>query len=208
MVENQIRSVRVNNENLLEALREVPRELFVPEHLRGVAYVDEDIRIDGDRYLTEPMVLARLLQAADIGPDDAVLVIGCTTGYGVAVTARLAAAVVGLDGHADMIARAEATLARLEIYNGVVVCGDMRLGWPEQAPYDVIVIEGRCDEVPPAITRQLSPGGRLVTVCSEAAVGRAVVIRRDAAGTLSRRSLFDAFLPPLDCFRRDPEFRL
>ncbi len=208
MVENQIRSVRVDNEDLLEAMREVPRELFVPEHLRGVAYVDEDIRIDGDRYLTEPMVLARLLQAGDIGPDDAVLVIGCTTGYSVAVTARLAAAVVGLDGDADMIARAEATLARLEIYNGVVVCGDMRQGWPQQAPYDVIVIEGRCDEVPRTITEQLSPGGRLVTVFSEAAVGRAVVIRRDAAGSLSRRSLFDAFLPPLDCFRREPEFRL
>ena len=208
MVENQIRSVKVDNEDLLEALREVPRELFVPERLRDVAYVDEDIRIDGDRYMTEPMVLARLLQAGDIGPDDAVLVIGCTTGYSVAVTARLAAAVVGLDGDADMIARAETTLARLEIYNGVVVCGDMRLGWPEQAPYDVIVIEGRCDEVPRALTEQLSPGGRLVAVCSEAAVGRAVVIRRDGAGNLSRRSLFDAFLPPLECFRREPEFRL
>ena len=208
MVENQIRSVKVDNEDLIEALREVPRELFVPEHLRGVAYVDEDIRLDGNRYLTEPMVMARLLQAGDIGPDDAVLVIGCTTGYSVAVTARLAAAVVGLDGDADMIARAEATLAHLEVYNGVVVCGDMRLGWPKQAPYDVIVIEGRCDEVPHTLTEQLSPGGRLVTVCSEASVGRAVVIRRDAAGNLSRRSLFDAFLPPLDCFRREPEFRL
>ncbi len=208
MVENQIRSVRVDEENLIEALREVPRELFVPEHLRGVAYVDEDIRLAGNRYLTEPMVLARLLQASDIGPDDAVLVIGCTTGYGVAVTARLAAAVVGLDDDADMISRAEATLARLEVYNGVVVCGDMRLGWPKQAPYDVIVIEGRCDEVPRALTEQLSPGGRLVAVCSDAAVGRAVVIRRDAAGNLSRRVLFDAFLPPLDCFRHEPEFRL
>jgi len=76
MVENQIRSVKVDNEDLLEALREVPRELFLPEQLRGVAYVDEDIRIDGDRYLTEPMVLARLLQAGDIGRDDAVLAMG------------------------------------------------------------------------------------------------------------------------------------
>ncbi len=208
MVENQIRSVKVDNDDLLLALREVPRELFVPERLRDVAYVDEDMRLDGDRYLTEPMVLARLLQAGDIGPDDAVLVIGCTTGYSVAVTARLAAAVVGLDSNADMIASAEATLARLEVYNGVVVCGDMRLGWTRQAPYDVIVIEGRCDEVPGVITEQLSPGGRLVAVCSDAAVGRAVVVRRDAAGNLSRRSLFDAFLPPLDCFRREPEFRL
>ena len=124
------------------------------------------------------------------------------------MAARLGATVEGLDGNADMIARAEATLAHLEIYYGVVVCGDMRLGWPEQAPYDVIVIEGRCDEVPRTITEQLSPGGRLVAVCSESAVGRAVVIRRDAAGNLSRRSLFDAFLPPLECFRREPEFRL
>ena len=208
MVENQIRSVKVDNEGLLEAMRQVPRELFVPEHLRDVAYVDEDMRIDGDRYLTEPMVLARLLRVGDIGPDDAVLIIGCTTGYSVALAARLAAAVVGLDSNADMVAKAEATLARLEIYNGVVVCGDMRLGWQQQAPYDVIVIEGRCDEVPGAITEQLSPGGRLVAVCGDAAVGRATVVRRDAVGRLSRRSLFDAFVRPLECFRREPEFRL
>ena len=208
MVESQIRTVKVNHEGLVEALRTIPREIFVPEHLRAIAYIDEDIRIAGDRFLTEPLVLARLLQAADIGPDDAVLVIGCTTGYGVAVAARLAASVVGLDEDAAMVTGAEGNLANLEIYNGVVVCGDMTRGWPEQAPYDVIVIEGKCDDVPATITDQLSIGGRLVAVLDRSGVGRAVMIRRGAGGGISRRVLFDASVPRLGSFRREPEFQL
>ena len=208
MVESQIRTVKVNHEGLVEALRTIPREIFLPEHLRAIAYIDGDIRIAGDRFLTEPLVLARLLQAGDIGPDDAVLVIGCTTGYGVAVAACLAASVVGLDEDADLVAGAEGNLANLEIYNGVVVCGDMTCGWPEQAPYDVIVIEGKCDDVPATITDQLSIGGRLVTVLDRSGVGRAVMMRRGAGGGISRRVLFDASVPSLEGFRREPEFQL
>ena len=208
MVESQIRTVKVRDDDLIEALRTIPRERFVPEHLRAIAYIDEDIRIAGDRYLTEPMVLARLMQAAAIGPDDAVLVIGCTTGYGVAVAAQLAASVVGLDENADMVAEAEGNLAGLEIYNGVAVSGDMRRGYPEQAPYDVIVIEGRCDDVPAALTGQLSVGGRLVTVLDRSGVGKAVMMRRGAGGAVSRRVLFDASIPRLGSFRREREFQL
>ncbi len=208
MVESQIRTVKVSDEGLLEALREVPREIFVPEPLQAVAYVDGDIRIRDDRFLIEPLVFARLLQAAAIRPDDAVLVIGCATGYGVAVAARLAAAVVGLDDDGEMVARAEAILSALEIYNGVVVCGDMARGWPAQAPYDVIVVEGECGEIPAQVTDQLAPGGRLVTVLDCGGIGRAVMMRRGADGAISRRILFDASIPRLESFRRETRFQL
>ena len=207
MVETQIRAVKVTDGQVIDAFRATPRERFVPPHLRAIAYVDEDLRIKGDRFMTEPMVLARLLQAAAIGPSDAVLVIGCTTGYAVAVVARLAATVVGLEDDAELVAHADSALARLETDNGVVVTGTLEAGYPKQAPYDVIVIEGRCGELPEGIVDQLAPGGRLVTVMDEDGVGKAVTVRRGVDGSLARRTLFDASIPPLASFARAPGFR-
>ena len=97
MVNNQVRPNKVTDDRVLAALAAVPRERFVPEAMAGNAYVDEDIAVAAGRYLMEPMVLARLLQAAAIEPDDVVLDIGCATGYSAAVLAQLAATVVALD---------------------------------------------------------------------------------------------------------------
>jgi protein-L-isoaspartate(D-aspartate) O-methyltransferase len=94
MVENQLRPSEVTDSRVLDAMREVPRELFLPKHLRGIAYADEDIVVPGDGHLMEPLVFARMLQAAEIKPEDVALVIGCGTGYSAAVVARLAATAV------------------------------------------------------------------------------------------------------------------
>ncbi len=208
MVESQIRTVKVVDERVIAALRETPREAFAPDRLRPVAYVDEDLRIGGDRYLTEPMVLARLLQAAEIGPSDAVLVVGCTTGYAVALISRLAETVVGLEEEPGFVAHADRALSALEIDNGVVVRGALETGYPRQAPYDVIVIEGRCGKVPDGLTAQLAEGGRLLTVIDDRGVGKAVLMRRGVGGAVGRRTLFDANIPPLRSFVREAEFQL
>ena len=94
MVESQLRPNRIDDPRLLEAMREVPRERFLPKILRGVAYADEDLRLPGGGHLIEPLVLARLIQAARIRPQDVVLVVGCTTGYAAVVLARMAATLI------------------------------------------------------------------------------------------------------------------
>ena len=120
MVESQIRTNKVTDAGLIEAFERVPRELFVPERLRGIAYVDEDIALGNGRFAMEPMVLARLLQAARPEPDDIALDLGCATGYATAILSRLVATVVALEGEADLAAEANRILSELEIDNAVV----------------------------------------------------------------------------------------
>lgn len=206
MVESQIRTNKVTDARVLAALEAVPRELFVPKRLQGVAYVDEDLAIAPGRYLMEPMVLARLLQAAEIESDDVVLDIGCATGYAAAVLARLAATVVAVESDPTLAEDATARLAELDVDNVAVVEGPLEQGYATQGPYDAIVLEGGVDAVPETITGQLAEGGRLVAVVTGGSrVGKATLMLR-VHGALSRRVLFDAATPLLPGFRIEPGF--
>lgn len=206
MVDSQLRTNKVTDREVVEAFETVPRELFVPDHLRGIAYVDEDLPIGNGRYLVEPMVLARLLQAAEIEPSDIVLDVGCGAGYSTAVLSRLAGTVVGLEGDPALAAQAGERLARQEIDNAVVVEGDPRGGYAKQAPYNVIVIAGAVADLPASLTDQLAEGGRLVTVkLDDSGVGRAMIARLEG-GVLSDRMLFDASTPVLAGFEKKPSF--
>ncbi len=205
MVESQLRPNRVTDEDLLAAFGVVPRELFVPAPLAGVAYVDDDIEISPGRWLMEPMVLGRLLQAASLRREDVALVIGCGTGYASAIVARLVNTVVALESDAALVATATRLLGELAIDNVVVLEGRLTDGHPAQAPYDVILIDGGVDEVPPGIQQQLAEGGRLVTVVQSGGVGRATLMTR-RAGSVSGRILFDAAVPPLPAFELAPGF--
>src|SRR3546814_4517402 len=145
----------------------------------------------------EPMVLARLLQLAQVGPEDLVLDIGSTTGYSAAVLARLAAAVVGLDCDGAATAEATANLAQLGMDNAVFVVGPLDRGYVKQAPYNVIVFQGAIDAVPPEIADQLAEGGRLVAVLRQPrGLGLGTVFVREH-GTLTGRAAFDAATPLL-----------
>ncbi len=200
MVENQVRPNRVTDERVLGAMAEVPRERFVPKKFQGLAYVDEDIAVAPGRYLMEPLVLARLLEAAAVKPEDVVLDIGCATGYSSAVLARLANTVVALESDADLAEGAVEILIELDADNVAVITGALEDGYPEQAPYDVIVLGGAVDEVPLAITGQLAEGGRLVAVVTGGRrVGKGTLTLR-THGTLSSRVVFDAAVPPLPGF--------
>ncbi len=206
MVESQLRTNRVTDLALLGAFETVPRERFVPEPLRGIAYVDEDVPLGGGRFVMEPMVLARLLQAALPGPDDIALDIGCGTGYGTAILSRLAATVVALESDATLAAAANQALDGLEFDNAVVVEGQLTEGYPKQAPYNVILLSGAVAEVPPAIGEQLAEGGRLVAVVAAGTgLGRATLMQRDG-GVISSRVLHDAALPVLPGFETEPGF--
>ena len=206
MVENQLRPSEVTDLRVLRAMGEVPRELFLPKQLRGIAYADEDILIPGDGHLMEPMVFARMLQAAQIKPEDVVLVIGCGTGYSAAVVARLAATVILLEPDAAAAERVELALDRLGVDNVVVVVAEDRtVGYPSRAPYDVILLTGSVRDVPQGLLDQVGEGGRLIAVVDDGRVGKATLFVR-VHGVVGRRVLFDAHIPELDGLRDEPEF--
>ncbi len=206
MVESQVRTNKVTDDRLLAAMSELPRELFVPDGQRGVAYVDEDLPVGGDRWLMEPMVLARLVQALEPDPDDLALHIGCGTGYGAAVLARLCGAVVALESDQALAEGATALLGELGIDNVAVITAALASGYAKQAPYDVILFGGAIGEVPEAVAAQLAENGRMIAVVAgQSGVGKATLFTRQR-GALSSRVLFDAATPLLPGFELKPGF--
>ncbi|CUW40125.1 Protein-L-isoaspartate carboxylmethyltransferase [Magnetospirillum sp. XM-1] len=207
MVENQIRTNKVHDLLVAGAISSTPREAFLPKSMRGFAYVDEDVSIGGGRYLIEPLVLARLLQAAAVQPTDVVLAIGDATGWASAVLAKLSSTVVALEGDADLTARATQALSDQGIDNVAYVNGDPAAGYSAQAPYDVIVYVGAVADIPAALCRQLSDGGRLVAVVDSGTRGAGKVVQVVRVGdTFGRRALFDGSTPYLPGMAPKPGF--
>ncbi len=205
MVESQIRTNKVTNAELLKALETVPRERFLPAEWAHAAYVDEDVPLAPGRYLMEPMVFARLVQLADPQVTDRVLVVGSGSGYGAAVLAELARAVVALECDSGLAARGREQFARLRIDGATQVDGPLSEGWPLKAPYDMILVEGAVELLPGALFEQLADGGRLVAVVEADGIGRATLFdkRNDV---LSHRVVFDASVPILPGLKRKRGF--
>ncbi|MBH63244.1 MAG: protein-L-isoaspartate O-methyltransferase [Alphaproteobacteria bacterium] len=206
MVLSQLQPDRVSDDRVRDAMGDVPRERFVPEHLHAVAYVDEDLEIAPGRYLMEPRVFARLLQAANIDANDVVLDVGCGSGYSSAVIARLAGTVVALESDQALRDLATRNLEQLEADNVVVISGDLDQGYATKAPYDVVFINGAVGEVPANLVDQLSDGGRLITVVEDETVGRGTLLTSQG-GQADSLTLFDAQVPYLPGFERRAEFK-
>ena len=197
MVEGQLRPNRVNNAGLLAILADLPRERFLPEALRSVAYADDDVPLGNGRYMMEPMVLARLIQVLQPQAEDKAMVVAAGRGYGAAILARLAKSVTAVETDASMAAAARQTLADLGLAAVELVVGQAEQGAAAGAPYDVILIEGAVREVPKTISDQLAEGGRLATVIADpsGALGVAHLYVKQR-GVVSGRPLFDAGSPP------------
>ena len=207
MVESQIRTNKVRDLRLLDALDEVPREAFVPPARRAIAYNDEDLPVGGGRYLLEPMVLARMIQAAEVEPSSLALDVACATGYSSALLGHMGATVVGVDPDKSLLDIGSEALTPLTLDSVVLIKGEIAAGYPKQAPYNVILISGAVAEVPKNLTDQLADGGRLVAVIRSDAnkPGRAVLFRR-AGDVVSQRTLFDANTPILPGFEEKVGF--
>jgi protein-L-isoaspartate(D-aspartate) O-methyltransferase len=205
MVDSQIRPNDVTDPRVIAAMLELPRERFVPPARADLAYLDDDLVVreasatGAGRYLIEPMILAKLVQALELSDTDRVLDVGCTTGYSTAVLSRLAGAVVGLESDPDLAAAARSNLAEIGLSGTQVAVGAMAAGAPEAGPYDAILINGAVEIVPEPLFRQLKEAGRLVAVVRAGPVGRATLYVR-SGGTVSARPLFDAAIPPLPGF--------
>ncbi|NQV83134.1 MAG: protein-L-isoaspartate O-methyltransferase [Rhodospirillales bacterium] len=205
MVTGQVRPNQVTDIRLLDAMRGLPREAFVPTEFHGVAYVDDAVPLGEGRYLMAPMVMARLMQEAAPAPSDLALVVGCATGYSAAVLSNMVGAVVALESDSAMAAEAAHTLTELGIDTVAVVVGPLAGGHPAQAPYDVIYFDGAVPEVPESISSQLAEGGRLVAVVSGHGTNSAILMSRHHGG-LSSRAVFESSTKLLPGFERKKAF--
>src|SRR6056297_3404245 len=161
MVDTQVRPSDVTKFPIIDAMLDVPREAFVPRHLREAAYVGENIDLGGGRVILEPRTLAKLLDSLDIQSSDLVLDIGSALGYSAAVIARMAEAVVAVEEDAEMAAEAQGLLLEHGADNVVVHEGALAAGAPEHGPYDVIISQGAVEELPEALSTQLKECGRI-----------------------------------------------
>lgn len=208
MVDSQLRTTKVTDPRILAAMAELPRERFVPKSKQGNAYIDEDIEIAPGRFLLEPVVLARLLQALELTPQTNVLNIGCATGYDAALLGLLVGSVVAVESDPELSALATETINELAIDNVAVVEAPLEQGYAAQAPYDAIFISGAVDAVPEVISDGLAPDGRLAVVIGggePGILGRAHLFVR-SGNTLSARPLFDAGTRILPGFEREEIF--
>ncbi|KAB7739617.1 methyltransferase domain-containing protein [Parvibaculum sedimenti] len=203
MVENQVRCNAVTDARLIAAMSSVPRELFVPDDRRGVAYMDEDVSLDdgqgAGRYLMQPRAFAKLAQLAEVQESDHVLDIGAGPGYSSAVLSRLARTVIALEVDEVLAATATTKLAELGASNVTVVTGRLNEGYAKGAPYDVIFLGGATPVAPENLFDQLKDGGRLVVVTGSGPAAHARIFIR-AHGAISSRMAFDAKIHALPGF--------
>jgi protein-L-isoaspartate(D-aspartate) O-methyltransferase len=211
MVDSQVRTSDVTDLRLIAAMLALPRERFLPAEQADLAYLDFDIPAaaapagEPVRRLLKPMVLAKLLQAAEITAGDHVLDVGCATGYASAVLARLAHSVVALEQDAGLAELARDNLRALGVSGVDVVTGPLAEGWPPQARYDVIVLNGASEVAPKTLLRQLKPGGRLVGVLGRGPLGKAMLYC-SIGGECGGRPIFDAAAPLLPGFAAPAAF--
>jgi len=213
MVESQVRPSDVTDQRIIRAMLEVPREPFVPAEVAQLAYIDDPVPVTARsrggeaRWLLPPRTLARLVQLLDIGPQSAVLDVGCATGYSTVVLARLARRVVALEAEGDLVRAAKANLEKLGVGNATVVEGPLAAGAPAHGRYDAILLNGAVPSVPPAILDELADGGRLAAVLCRGPLCRAHLWRRSNS-TLDVQPVFEAAAAPLPGFEEPAEFVL
>lgn len=205
MVDCQVRPSDVTLYPVIEAMLSTPREEYVPRNLRSVAYAADHLGIGEGRYILDSRVMAKLLDALAIQPNELVLDIGCGLGYSTALIAHLAEMVIAVEADENMAAEAGRILVEHSADNALVLNGVLADGAVQHGPYDVIVIEGGVEDVPEAIIAQLKVGGRMAMIRMQGALGQCVVGHKTENGIDWRRA-FDAAAPVLGGFNAASEF--
>ena len=194
MVREQIERRGVKDPRVLEAMRRVPREAFVPEAVRAEAYRDGPVPIGGGQTISQPYVVAYMSEAARIAPDDKVLEIGTGSGYQAAILAALGARVFSIEIRPELAERARRTLLETGYGRVRVMAGDGYRGWPEEAPFDAILVTAAPDAVPEPLLAQLKPGGRLVVPVG-AGTQELVRVTKTASGFDREKLMLVRFVP-------------
>ena len=197
MVESQLRERGISDERLLAAMSKVPRHEFVSQQNWNEAYADHPIPIAEKQTTSQPYMIAAMIQAAEIKPEDCVLEIGAGSGYQTALLAELASQVFAVERYPSLAETAQHTLERLGYRNAKIVTGDGSLGLPEAAPYDAIIVSAAAPRVPQALMDQLAVGGRLLIPVGEADQQVLQLIQRNADCSTSVRTLEGCRFVPL-----------
>ena len=182
MIEQQLLRRGICDRRVLAAMAAVPREEFVAENLRYAAYDDHALAIGEGQTISQPYMVARACELAELTPQARVLEVGGGSGYQAAVLAQLCAQVVTLELIAALAERAAEILRRLEIRNVQVIAADGTRGYPEGAPYDAVVVAAGAASVPPALIEQLAIDGRLVIPIGDDSLQTLTVLRKTAGG--------------------------
>lgn len=207
MVDTQVRPSDVTKFPIIDAMLTVPREAFVPDGAREIAYAGEHVPLTQGRVVLEPRVLAKMLDALDLEGTELVLDIGGGLGYGAAVMARMAQAVVLLDDDETIAGEAQQALAEIGADNVIVQTGNLIDGAQEHGPYDVIFIEGGVENVPDLVLSQLKEGGRIVCLFMDGQLG-AVRVGHKIEGQVTWRYAFNAGAPVIPGFEKEAAFSL
>ncbi|HPP15050.1 MAG TPA: protein-L-isoaspartate(D-aspartate) O-methyltransferase [Acetomicrobium flavidum] len=199
MVETQIKSRGIKNPALLEAMAELPRHLFVPKHLANLAYSDCALPIGEGQTISQPYIVAKMTELLDPKPNDKVLEIGTGSGYQAALLASMGCAVFTIERIAALALTAKTVFDKLEVSNKINVrIGDGRLGWPEEAPFDCIIVTAAAPKIEDAWIKQLAEGGRLVVpLVVSFNVEQLVKIMKVKGKTVEERHDYCSFVPLL-----------
>ena len=208
MVEQQIRPWDVLDQHVLDIIRSAPREDYVPEAFRNLAYADISVPLEEGEVMMPPREEARLLQALQLKPDDQVLEVGTGSGYLTALLAQLAGQVVSVEISALLAARARKALEAHGIKNAAVEVGDAVRGWKSAAPYDAIAVTGSLPLMEEQFQQQLKLGGRLFVIVGQAPAMEALLITRMGQDKWASESLFETVVPPLRGAREPNRFVL
>jgi protein-L-isoaspartate(D-aspartate) O-methyltransferase len=207
MVDTQVRPSDVTKFPIIDAMLAVPREVFVPDHLREAAYMGEHIVLGDNRVVLEPRTFAKLLEVLDVQPDHTVLDLGCGLGYSTAILARLADFVAGVESDEDLASEAQSLLSENGVDNAAVLTGNLEDGAAKSGPYDIIVAQGAVEVVPTLILDQLREGGRIACIFAEGSLG-VVRVGHKLNGKVSWRFAFNATAPVLSGFKKEAAFSL
>ncbi len=205
MVDGQVRPSDVTLYPVIDAMLKVPREAYVPDDMRPLAYVGKHIDLKNGGVVLAPRILAKMLESLNIKQDEMVLDIGIGLGYSAAVIARLAEAVIAVEENSELASVAETTLSEQSADNAVVHVGPLVEGAAEHGPYDVIVVEGGVQVLPDSLLSQLKVGGRIAAIFMDGPSGQCRIGVRTAAG-ISWDTVFDATAPVLSGFSAEKTF--
>jgi len=195
MVERQLKPRGIFDERVLSAISEVPREEFVSPELREHAYEDRPLTIGCCQTISQPYIVASMLQAAELRPEDHTLELGTGSGYQTALLAEIVATVVSIERHLELADIARERLSRLGYKNVEIVVGDGTLGYAPKAPYDVILVSAAAPQIPQSLLAQLAIRGRMVLPVGDRDLQELILIRRDETGFRQVRLDGCAFVP-------------
>lgn len=198
MVRNQLEGWGISDPRVLEAMRRVPRELFVPDAERGAAYYDGALPIGEGQTISQPYVVAHMTETLRLQGSEKVLEIGTGSGYQAALLGELAGEVYSIEVVPELAAQAKTRLEEMGYGNVHVRAGNGRLGWPEAAPFDAVIVTAAAEDIPEALVDQLRPGGRMVIPVNTGWYGQDLVLGiKGEDGELKTRSILAVVFVPL-----------